>query len=170
MIRITIILLFQFSLSLSSIAQSDKVDIHGIILDYFNKDAVIKSVIIVEVDGQKIFKQKTVSNKYRIALSFDKLYVIYFMCSGYVSKSVKIDLRNVPPEDQKYGFEMEIDMTIFKIKKGLDFSLLEEPIGIAKYNKVSGQLYWDKDCTKKIQSKIAGLMQIYEEPTSDQKN
>jgi hypothetical protein len=170
MIRIAIFSLFQFALSFSIIAQSDNVDVHGIVMDYFNQDAVIKSVIIIEADGRKIFKQNTVSNKFRIALSFHKLYIIYFESSGYVSKTVKIDLRNIPREDQNAGFEMEIDMTIFKIKKGFDYSFLQEPIGIAKYDEGIDAIVWDRKYTKKMQSKVAELMQFYVEPTGDQEN
>ena len=91
-------------------------------------------------------------------MNFDKFYKIVFSSPGYVSKYVTIDLRDIPPAKQVGGFEMNIDISLFKQLDGIDYSLLDEPIGKAKYYAKTGVMVWDMAYTQDMQRKIRDII------------
>jgi hypothetical protein len=81
---------------------------------------------------------------------------------GYITKIVNFDTKNVPNDEddraQPFGFYMEVN--IFKEYKGLDLSLLKDPIGKVFYVAAARKFDYDEAYTKSIQSR---LIQMQEE-------
>ena len=59
------------------------------------------------------------------------------------------------------GFEVNIDMVFSKRIDGLDYSLFDEPVGIAEFDHKKGELVWDIPYTNNILKEFRELMSQY---------
>ena len=106
------------------------------------------NVVKVTVVRNNIKIDSTIAQNGRCILTLDTGYVykIYFQKSGYVSKHLLVNTKELPTSFSKKS-TIKVDMSLFKAKSNLDLSFLDtKPIGIASYNFVS----------KKIQPGILG--------------
>jgi len=109
--------------------------IFGVVKDYSTGKKLENITITAYQGGQKVDTYTTSSNgKYEFFLDLGKEYEVKFDGPGLVSKKVYMDSRNIPEEDIGAGFSMNIEMSLFEEIEGLDITLLDKPIGKAKYN------------------------------------
>lgn len=151
-------------ISIGAWAQSeiDDVYVYGLVKDYNNATPLGQASIILLEDG--LVSEELVTDslgRYELYLNFDRNYVVFYGNYGYTGKHINIDLRNVPIAVRAGGFGMNVDMTLFKEAPGLDVSILDEPIGKAKYEEADTAIVWDYEYTKSIQDSLRILMQDY---------
>jgi len=159
-----VIVAILISLTIDVTGQSDDISLYGVVRDHADNKKIPNVDILIYENGNKIFERKTSLNgKYDFVLDFDKYYKIVYNYPNYVSKFLTIDVRDVPDIDRKGGFEMNIDMTLFKEVEGLDVSLLEDPIGKAQFDPKRGEMAWDMAYTNMMQKKIRDLMRRLDE-------
>lgn len=99
------------------------------------------------------------SNKDGIALFNLKAnteYTIEFSKQNYVSKIISINTK--VPEYEKQVFEQTIELLLFKPCKGLDYSLLNEPVVKLAYNDVRRDFLPEKNYDNVMRDKLAQLL------------
>lgn len=100
------------------------------------------------------------SGRYDIELPLDYLYLLNYSAEGMVHKSIEIDTRYMPLNVQSGGFAMDIDMSLFEAIPGVDFSILDQPIGKCKYDEDSNAIEFDFDYTRMIQDSVSVLLSL----------
>lgn len=163
-------LIFIFGLGNYVSAQEGELYIFGVVKDYDDGKKLENVTINAYHNGSKVDQFVTRSNgKYEFFLELGKEYELDFNAKGFVGKKVYMDSRNIPAEDIGAGFSMNIEMSLFAELEGLDVSILDQPIGKAKYNPNTGALEFDFAYTQKIKDEISRLMREYEKGSKDKK-
>ncbi|MCB0794756.1 MAG: hypothetical protein KDB88_08470, partial [Flavobacteriales bacterium] len=70
---------------------------------------------------------------------------------------------NIPEEERVGGHGMNVEMTLFNELPGIDFSVLDKPIGKAKFDPANNEVTWDLEYTNGIRNEIARLMKEWED-------
>ncbi len=145
-------------------AQVDNVYVYGTVKDYTSVKKMDGVIVSVYKNGAKLTETTTnASGKYEFNLDYGADYKIVYSKQGIVSKNITIDTRNIPEEERVGGHGMNIEMTLFQELPGIDFSVLNQPIGKAKFDPTSSEVTWDLQYTEQIRSEIARLMKEYED-------
>jgi len=105
----------------------------------------------------------TARGRYEIALTEQQTYVVRYCAAGKVTKSVQLELHGASDEDWAYGFGMQIDVTLLDSLPRMDWSLLSEPFGIARFNTDTGNYEWDIDHTRSKSDRQKALLNTYRE-------
>ncbi len=148
----------------AAVAQVDNVYVYGTVKDYTSAKKLDGVVVSVYKNGAKLTETTTnASGKYEFNLDYGADYKITYAKAGIVSKNITIDTRNIPEEERVGGHGMNIEMTLFQELPGIDFSVLNQPIGKAKFDPTSSEVTWDLQYTEQIRSEIARLMKEYED-------
>ena len=136
-------------------AQDEDLFIHGVVKDTES----LKKLEIVKVEvyqnGAQFDVYTTSSNgryEFNVPLGFN--YEVKFTKSDFVGKKVHFDTRNIPDEDKKGGFKVNMDMTLFSSVEGFDTSILDQPIGKASFNPIENSIAFDFDYTSRVQQMI----------------
>jgi hypothetical protein len=80
-----------------------------------------------------------------------------------VSKNVTINTSSIPEEERQGGMGMNVEMTLFQELPGVDFKLLQQPIGKSKYDPATKNLAWDLAYTAQIQAEMSRMLKEYDE-------
>ena len=145
-------------------AQVDDVYIYGNVKDYTSAKKLEGVTVTIFKNGAKLVETVTnASGKYEMNVDFGADYKL--MCSkpGFVGKNILIDTRNVPEEERSGGLGMNIDFTMLQSIPDMDFSVLEQPFGKAKFDGTTGTLSWDMAYTEHMRSEQARLLREYDE-------
>ncbi|MFN3875953.1 MAG: hypothetical protein ACK4L7_08590, partial [Flavobacteriales bacterium] len=152
-------------------AQVDVVYIYGTVKDFTTAKKIDGVTVTVFKNGGKLVEVPTnASGKYEINLDYGSEYKIMCSKKGYVGKNIVIDTRNIPEEDRNGGHGMNIDFTMLQEIPGVDFSVLLEPFGKAKYVGASGNFEWDMEYTNRMRDAQARLLKEYEEKKKREAN
>ncbi len=155
-------LLFLLFVGLNVFGQN-YVSIFGVVRDHDdNKKIAGVEIVIFQDDAKYSSMTSNASGKYEFTISFDHLYKIVYSYPNFVTKFLTIDSRYVPSEEKEGGYEMNIDMTLFKEIEGLDVSILDNPIGKAQFDQNEGRMGWDMDYTRQMQSQINAMMKEHD--------
>lgn len=166
-LRIFVFALFT-AVGFSATAQGE-LYIFGVVKDYADSKKLSGVKITAYQNGSQVDVYTTSGNgKYEFFLDLGQEYEVTFEKKGLVSKKVYMDSRNIPEEDIGAGFSMNIEMSLFEEVEGLDITILEQPIGKAKYNPNTGALEFDFAYTQKIKDELNRLMRNWEKGTKDQ--
>lgn len=96
-----------------------------------------------------------------IFLPLGHTYSIKLNSTGYLGKSIWMDMTQIPPEDAEGGFLSELNFVLFKDQAGFDESILEQPIGKASYNLDIHAFEWDFEYTSSRQELINQSLQAH---------
>ena len=136
-------------------AQDEDLFIHGVVKDTES----LKKLDVVKVEvyqnGIQFDAYTTSSNgryEFNVPLGFN--YEVKFTKSDFVDKKVHFDTRNIPDEDKRGGFKVNMDMTLFTFVEGFDTSILDQPIGKASFNPIENSIAFDFDYTSRVQQMI----------------
>ena len=148
----------------NQLLENAEIIVKGIVKDYVGDKPIANAEIIVYEDDEEVDNQKTNQEGFYILdLYYDKFYRIEYHYSSFITKFITIDTRSIPANDREGGYEMYVDMTVFKSIGGMDISLFERPIGKAKYDSIRAEIVWDIDYTNNLQEKIKSLLKPYKE-------
>jgi hypothetical protein len=146
-------------------AQDSSVYVYGTIRERETMDSIPFPTVQVQELDQKEPPSPVVTQangRYRFILSARKDYVVTFGAKGYITRSVEIDLRNIPSTVWLYGTAMNVDITLFKEMPGLDITLFKLPAGKARYDPAKSAVVWDDEYIKGIASRLNSLFQEYD--------
>jgi hypothetical protein len=155
-----------FAVCLSTLLLGQGVDIvyvYGTVKDYTSSKKLDGVTVSVFKNGAKLAETTTnASGKYEFNLDYGSDYKIVYGKTGVVAKNITIDTRNIPEEERVGGHGMNVEMTLFNELPGMDFSVLQQPIGKAKFDAATSEVTWDLQYTEQIRSEIARLMNEYD--------
>lgn len=157
-----------FSAQISFAQEDADVLIYGNVKDHFSRKKLEGVVVKVSQNGKSFDSQTiTSSGKYEFFLPLNQLYSISFEKPGYVSKFFEVNAKNIPSEDLRGGFSMPADVSLFETMEGVDFSILNDPIGKASYQPERGGMEWDMDYTNGMLNELARLMREVEKANEE---
>ncbi len=152
-------------------AQVDVVVVFGTVKDMSTAKKLDAVTITVFKNGAKLVDVPTnASGKYEVNLDYGAEYKIMCSKTGFVGKNISIDTRNIPEEERQGGHGMNIDFTMMAEIPDVDFSILQEPFGKAKYVGATGNFEWDMDYTNRMRDAQARLLKEYEEKKKREAN
>ncbi len=156
---------------LPAMAQVDVVVVFGTVKDMSTAKKLDGVTITVFKNGAKLVEVPTnASGKYEVNLDYGSEYKIMCSKAGFVGKNISIDTRNIPEEERQGGHGMNIDFTMMVEIPDVDFSILQEPFGKAKYIGATGNFEWDMDYTNRMRDAQARLLKEYEEKKKREAN
>ncbi|HMN04548.1 MAG TPA: hypothetical protein PKD45_02385 [Flavobacteriales bacterium] len=145
-------------------AQVDNVYVYGTVKDYNTSKKLDGIVVTVFKDGVKSNSVVTSANgKYEFNLDYGYVYKIVYEKAGIVAKNVSIDTKGIPETDRAGGLAMNVEMTLFQDIPGIDYSILNQPIGKSKYDEKAGMLSWDLAYTEQMRAELNRLQKEYDE-------
>lgn len=145
-------------------SQVDVVMVFGTVKDLTTAKKIDGVVISVFKNGAKLVEVPTnASGKYEVNLDYGSEYKVMCSKKGFVSKNIVIDTRNIPEEERQGGHGMNIDFTMLSEIPGVDFSILQEAFGKAKYVGATGNFEWDMEYTNRMRDAQARLLKEYDE-------
>lgn len=83
------------------------------------------------------------SASYELVLDYGRHYRLMYTAPGYTAKQMLVDLRGIPEELHAEGFGMNLDVRLVEALDGVDYSVLDEPLGIAAYHRSDTAIVWD---------------------------
>lgn len=135
-------------------------ELSGFVADADNGNKLDGVNINIIADGASEANFYTDGGKYYYQLKFGKNYMVVYSRTGYVTKKLNINTNGVPPEKQNKIKDLEIEMTLFEKIQGMDYSLLNQPIGKSAYNG-NDEIAWDFAYTSQMNQKIEALIAEY---------
>lgn len=115
-------------------------------------------------DGALVNQMTTGKNgRFDVLLDFEHQFLIEMSKSGYVSKSIQVNTRNVPEDEQAWGYEYGgLAIDLFKQIPSVDYSILDGPVAKFYYDPNLQNFDYDKLYTKQIKQEIEDLEEEYE--------
>ncbi len=151
--HITTVLLLM--LSLLSAAQ-DELIIKGAVKDEETLKKLENCQVIVFQNGVQFDTYECgTSGKYEFRLPLGYTYDIKFTRAEYVSKSVRVDSRNIPEEDRAGGFQLDLPGVLFKMIEGFNTDIMKEPVVKLAFSSQENSLAFDEGYTERMKEKIA---------------
>jgi hypothetical protein len=147
-------------------AQTPGMVVYGTVRELNTRDSIPFPTILVEEVGSKEPPMPIVSTargRYEVTMTAQKTYLIRYGAPGKVTKCVKLELQGPNAEDWAYGFGMNIDIALLDSLPGVDFSVLREPFGIARFNGTTGNYEWDVEYTRSMADRQKALLDAYRE-------
>ena len=108
------------------------------------------------------------SGTFSFKLDFNKIYIVSASKEGLVSK--KIEFNTALPEGTSGKWVAEFAMSLFKPCKGLDMSVLEQPVAKIYFNEKKKTFEPDPDYSKKVAPRFDQLMEQNANCENDQYN
>ncbi|HEY0978344.1 MAG TPA: hypothetical protein VGE21_12805 [Flavobacteriales bacterium] len=115
-------------------------------------------VSIIGNDGTERHVLTDIYGFYAVVLPYDDRYTIRFGRQDRVTKTVVVDNSGIPDEARVNGFRAQVDIRLFAPLTGEDLAFLEEPIGRAQYDPLSGTLAWDIALTSSIMQRLDAIL------------
>jgi hypothetical protein len=138
------------------------------------KDLALEGCIAtISRGGVTIESQNTGKDgRFKFTMDPNGDYVITITKAGYITKRFAINTFNVPDERTNFPFnEFDVDIDLFKMFPGLDYSCLNSPIARIIYNPAPSidDFDYDKVYTAQIQACIENLKRLAAEARAKQK-
>lgn len=139
------------------------IHLHGVVTEYATgegmkgvqirlvKDSVERETVITPWNGT-----------YELYLERGYDYIVWFHREDLVTKHVRIDAREIPLRPDVPFYDMDMQMTMFPWIEGFDFSIFDQPVGMAEYKHTVRNLNWDIDYTERLRPEVARVMTHYE--------
>ncbi len=132
-------------------SQNEIVHVYGQLKDQLTKKKLEDVTVQVFKDGA-LFDNFNAgkSGKYDLNLPLGPTYDIKFSKAGeFLSKTIRVDTKNIPAEERMGGFDMNLDGTLFAYREGFNTDLLKEPMAKAKYDPAGDGFGFDNEYTDK---------------------
>lgn len=151
------------SLTATTALQAAQLRVTGVVTNKATAHPVEKAEVRIYKDG---VKQRTIltgaNGRYEALLDNNAHYVIRFVLPGHVTKCYTISTFGPQWEEDRSVKEVFIEMTMFERMAGVDLSFFDLPMGIGKFDPLSGRLAWDAEYDARIRPEVDALMTAYE--------
>lgn len=141
--------------------------IYGRVREHERPSPIGDAILGVSAEGVHHFDLRSdTTGFYRITLDVGKVWRIAYGAAGRVTKIVEYDLRNMPKDDG--GYRVNVDIRLFREDLSKDFSFLNEPVGIFRYDKAADNLKVDAEYGEPRKARLTELMpEMYEHVMPD---
>ncbi len=136
-------------------AQNTTITLNIVVKDEDSGGKLGGSVITIYKNGG-IFETISVpeNGKIKKELQLGHTYDIKFAKDLYAPKVARLDTRNVPKEEQRGGYEFDMEVSLFKAPMGFNLDIMKEPAAKAVYMSETDNIGWDEDYIRKQREKI----------------
>ncbi len=123
-------------------------------------------------NGSEVEKVTTaVNGKFAFRLDANADYALKLSKPGHVGKMVSISTKNVPPAEMaEDGAFAGWEVSLFEEIKGIDYSVLNQPVAKISYDATAGSFDYDKAYTKTVQAQLSQLNKEYEAKKKEEEN
>lgn len=145
------------------IRESD-VYVYGLVKNVETPDTIPYATLTyrdVSSRGTPIMLLSSSNGTYKLGLPAGKIYRIDFNAVGKMTKSVEVDLKNVPISFKAGEFAVDLDMTLSDALPDLHASAFDKPIGMCRYDAPTDNMKWDVEYTGKIKAEQDAAMEKY---------
>ena len=138
------------------------------------KDMALEGAIVTLLKGSTQIQQVSTNNsgRFKFLLDPNNEYTVTITKPGYITKRFAISTYNVPVERGEGSFApYDIEVGLFKVFPGLDYSCLNKPVAKIAYNPAPDvdDFDWDKVYTASIQQCTDELKRLEAEARAKQK-
>lgn len=138
------------------------IQLHGVVTEYFSGDPLQQVQVRIVKDSIERETAFTARNgRFEFFLDRGYDYLIWFHKPGMVTKYIRIDAREIPLVPDVPFYEMYVQMTMFVWLDGMDYSLLDQPVGMAYYKHSVRNLSWNIEYTDQLKPQVLRLMDDY---------
>ncbi|TXC85141.1 hypothetical protein [Luteibaculum oceani] len=129
------------------------------------KNAPLENAEVIAITGSDTIA-KFITKKdglVNMELDYGSIYQIHYKHPNFVQKIITVDTRKVPRVIRVEGVELRMDVALPPKIENFDYSLLERPIGLAKYDRNDMNFTFDNKFTRsKLQEyfKLKGKLSI----------
>jgi hypothetical protein len=131
----------------------NKLILRGKVVDEKGKKVDGAEVALFLFDS-KITSQQAKKGKFEVKLEMNQKYKVQFSKGDYTTRHLTIDTYNVPPERAMIGFEMQMEVALYKVTPEMNLWIFEEPIMEAGYSEVINSIIWDNIEAEQRQDKV----------------
>ena len=160
-----ILIFYSFSIS----SQELSIKIKGKITD--DLSAIVDANIIITQNSKIVNKLLTdATGHFSFSVPFGVDYLITVSKDEFVSKKFDINTNGIPPEKSSSNFKViQADITLFKRMKGVDYSILDQPIIKYSYNAEDEVFDFDEKLLQDMLNKIETIHETEDDITLKQK-
>lgn len=109
-------------------------------------------------DGVQVETQTSERNgRFEFFLDFDHEFTIRVSKAGFVEKIIYVNTHGVPIDEQAFGYEWPITVELFTRIDGVDYSVLEKPIGKIYYEGKVQNFVGDNAYMRQIEDELKRL-------------
>ncbi|MCB0792809.1 MAG: carboxypeptidase regulatory-like domain-containing protein [Flavobacteriales bacterium] len=135
----------------------------GIVTSKITAAPVPDALVRIYKDGVKQHILHTGPNgRYDVVLDNNADYVIRFSLPGQVTKCFSVDTHGPAWEGDNTIKEVFVEMTLFDVMPDMDLSFFDLPMGMARFDPMTGYLTWDEEYDERIRPEVQRLMDAYE--------
>jgi hypothetical protein len=132
--------------------------VQGAVLGLLDQKPVADVSVKIYRNGERLYVAKTAANgRYSILLDNHAEYVLRFTKAGKVGKCYTIDTRGGAWENDKRIQDLEIDILLFDPVPDLDLGWFDMPMGMARFNPMTGHVAWSADYERRIRPEAERL-------------
>ncbi|MGL5891896.1 MAG: hypothetical protein ACRC3B_18530, partial [Bacteroidia bacterium] len=129
------------------------------------KDVALDMALVTVYKGSVIVSTTNTqsSGKFKCRIPGNGDYMVTITKSGYITKRFAINTMNVSLERSSFPFgQFDVEVELFKIFPGLDYSVLDKPIARIIYNPAPNidDFDYDKVYTEKIRAELERLKEL----------
>lgn len=96
--------------------------------------------------------------KYTVDLERGGSYVIRFSRPGHITKCFGVDTNGNSWKGDTREVSVSVEMMLFEKVPGMDLSFFDLPMGLARFEPLTGFLTWDKGYEERIRPEVDRLM------------
>ncbi len=146
----------------STVGYAATIKVEGMVRELNNAKAMKGALVRLYKDGLKIYADPTSSNgKFQFKLQNNAVYVIRVSAPGHITKCFQIDTRGSSWVGDNSVNSLKVEMNMMEQVEGFDHSFFDMPLGLAKYNPVTGYLAWNKKYEGQLEPELIALMEEY---------
>lgn len=140
-------------------ASAVELRLHGEVTDHTTREPLGEVLVRVYRNGVKERAFHTgAGGKYTVPLDREGDYIIRFSLPGHVTKCYAVDTHGDEWQGDTREVTVDVEMTMFEQVEGMDFSLFDLPMGLARFCPTTGFLKWDKDYEEHIRPEVDRVM------------
>jgi hypothetical protein len=139
------------------------IQLTGLVSEYFTGDpmrGVQVRLVKDSIERETVLTQR--NGRYELYLERGYDYLIWFHREDLVTKYVRIDARDIPLFPDVPYYEMDLQMTMFRWIDKFDFTIFNDPVGMAAYRHSVRNMYWNVDYTTRRRTAVQRVMVLYE--------
>lgn len=155
-LRLVLLMLAFSSVSVGATgADKHFLKVHFTVKDDSTKRVLDQAVISVSNSDGASYAHQTKFGKAEMQFELGEfVYDVKFASAGYVPKVLRFDTRNIPHEDKTGGFDIVIDISLFRYRPGFNLEMMQAPCGLSRYDTTTHDLMWDIPLTQQKREEI----------------
>lgn len=147
----------------SSSVAAFQLNVNGVVTEYLTGAVITNASVRIYKDGVKVAEEVTGSfGHYAVTLDNNAKYILRFTAAGHQTKCFSVDTHGIEWQDQRGTKEVFVEMTLFSKLPDMDLSFFDLPMGMARFEPLTGLLSWDQEYDARIRSEVQSIMADYE--------